>query len=108
MSAQTVKGSHVFQVKSWVDKRLGPGEFTRMTRHAGDNWTVVLPVAWYDVEVVNDVMKQASLRTGISVEEISTEVCRLNAERDLTTLYRFFLRVAQPQRVLEHTPKLWR
>ena len=42
------------------------------------------------------------------VEDISTEVCRLNAERDLTSIYRLFLRAAQPKIVLGQTPKLWR
>jgi hypothetical protein len=108
MSERTVKGSHVLQLKEWLDRHLGPELFPQLTKHAGEHWSVILPVAWYEVEVVNEVMQDASRRSGISVEEISTEVCQLNAERDLTSIYRIFLRVAQPQRVLEHTPKFWR
>jgi hypothetical protein len=108
MAPRTVKGSHVLQVKAWIDRHLGTDLFGELTKHAGEHWAVILPVAWYEVDVVNEVMHQASQRSGISVEEISTEVCQLNAERDLTSIYRIFLRVAQPQRVLDQTPKLWR
>ncbi len=108
MSSGTVKGSHVIILKEWVDEKLGSDSFAALTKHAGDRWTVILPMAWYDIELVNEVFAEASARTGIPVEEISTQVCRLNAERDLTSIYRLFLRVAQPKLVLDHTPKLWR
>jgi hypothetical protein len=69
---------------------------------------VVLPVAWYDVDPLIDVFAEASRLTRKPVEEIATEIARLNAERDLTSIYRLFLRIAQPQRVLSYTPRLWR
>ncbi len=107
-SSKTVKGSHVVQVKAWTDRHIGPEFFGELTKHAGERWAVILPMAWYEFEVVNHVLEQASRRSGISVEEISTEVCQLNAERDLTSIYRLFLRAAQPKIVLNQTPKLWR
>ena len=69
---------------------------------------MVLPVARYDVDVLLRVLDTASKRTGVSVENITTEVAGLNASRDLRGLYRTFLRVAQPVRVLSQTPRLWR
>lgn len=102
---EKVKGSHLVLVSEWVDRHLGDGAFTRMT---GDRWGVVLPVAWYEVDALLDVYAEASRRTGKPIEEIAGEIARLNAERDLTSIYRLFLRIAQPQRVLSHTPRLWR
>jgi hypothetical protein len=102
---EKVKGSHLVLVSEWVDRNLGDGAFTRMT---GDRWGVVLPVAWYAVDALLDVYAEASRRTKKPVEEIAAEIARLNAERDLTSIYRLFLRIAQPQRVLSHTPRLWR
>ncbi|HXX67996.1 MAG TPA: hypothetical protein VEK07_12470 [Polyangiaceae bacterium] len=105
---KTVKGSHIVQAQKWIDDRLGPGTFTEMTKEAGDNWRLIIPVAWYEVEVLNRALVQTSRRLGVSVAHMTAEIARLNAENDLTTLYRVFLRVAQPQRVLVHTPRLWR
>jgi hypothetical protein len=102
---EKVKGSHLVLVSEWVDRHLGDGAFTRMT---GDRWGVVLPVSWYDVDALLDVYEEASRRTDKPIEKIAAEIARTNAERDLTSIYRLFLRIAQPQRVLSHTPRLWR
>ena len=102
---EKVKGSHLVLVSEWVDRHLGDGAFTRMT---GDRWGVVLPVAWYEVDALLDVYAEASRRTQKPIDEIAADIARLNAERDLTSIYRLFLRIAQPQRVLSHTPRLWR
>ena len=41
------------------------------------------------------------------LEDITVEITRLNALEDLTSMYRFFLRIAAPQRVMGFTPRLW-
>jgi hypothetical protein len=105
---RTVKGSHIMQAQEWIDARLGPNTFKELTRVGGDRWGVVLPMAWYEVDLLNRVLGEASKRAGISVEDMTAEIARMNAEKDLTSIYRFFLRVAQPQRVLAYTPRLWR
>jgi len=105
--ARLVKGSHIAQAERWVDTRLGTGTFKALTKMAGENWRVILPMAWYEVDVLQAALEQVSARLQISVEDITTEVARSNAEADLTSIYRVFLRVAQPQRVLSMTPRLW-
>jgi uncharacterized protein (TIGR02265 family) len=106
--ARQVKGSHVRQAQEWVDTRLGANAFSELTKHAGPDWAVILPVGWYDVDVLNKALRAASLQLRVSVEDMVTEIARKNAERDLTSIYRAFLRVAQPHRVLSQTPRLWR
>lgn len=108
MEQRTIKGSHAIQVREWVDKRLGTGTFRELTRSGGDRWGIIVAGGWYEVDIVNQVLVEASRRTKVPTEEIATEIARLNALNDLATIYRLFLRVAQPQRVLNFTPKLWR
>lgn len=102
-----VKGSHITQAERWVDARLGKGTFKELTSSAGENWQIILPMAWYEVDVLEAALEQVSSKLRLSVEDITTEVARANAEADLTSIYRVFLRVAQPQRVLSLTPRLW-
>jgi len=104
---RTVKGSHIQQAEEWVDARLGVGTFKGLGASAGPEWGLVLPGGWYDVGVLCGALRAVSKRVGVSVTEISTQICKRNAEADLTSLYRVFLRIAQPRRVLTHTPKLW-
>jgi hypothetical protein len=78
------------------------------TAAGGSRWGMVLPGSWYDVNNLLTVLRSVEKKTGVSIEDATTEIARLNAEADLTSIYRFFMRVAQPQRVLGFTPKLWR
>jgi hypothetical protein len=80
------------------DARLGKGTFQELTRPAGENWRIILPMAWYEVDVLEAALEQVSGKLRVSAEDITTEVARANAEADLTSIYRVFLRVAQPQR----------
>jgi hypothetical protein len=102
---EKIKGSHIVRVSEWIDRNLGEGTFAQLT---GDRWGVIVPVGWYGFDDVLEILVEASRRAGRSVEEIAREVGKLNAEHDLTSIYRFFLRVAQPQRVLSYGPRLWR
>jgi hypothetical protein len=105
---RTVKGSHVVQAMEWIDNHLGEGTFKSWTKAAGPRWSAPLPSSWYDVSVIREAIHKASEALNIPMEDVATEISRLNAERDLTSTYRFFMRIAQPQRVLSFTPKLWR
>jgi hypothetical protein len=104
---RVVKGSHIVAAETWVDARLGKGTFKQLTEKAGQNWHIILPIAWYQIDVLHDALEDVSGRVGLSVEDITAEIARLNAESDLRSIYKVFLRVAQPQRVLSMTPRLW-
>jgi hypothetical protein len=107
MDERVVKGSHIIAAESWVDARLGRGTFRNLTEHAGDAWKIVLPVAWYDLDTLHTALETVARRLERSVEDVSAEIARLNAESDLRSLYKIFMRVAQPQLVLSQTPRLW-
>jgi hypothetical protein len=110
MSKHGVKGSHIIQAKVAVDDKLGAGTFSRFVRQAGGDgsWDHPAVSAWYDVFVLQRVFGITSHETGISVAKLATEIGRRNALSDLNTIYRMFLRVAQPVRMLHFGPQLWR
>jgi hypothetical protein len=104
---RVVKGSHVVVAEAWVDERLGRGTFKRLTENAGEHWQILLPMTWYDIDTLHDALEVAARRLDLSVEDITAEIARRNAEIDLRSIYKLFLRVAQPRRVLSLTPRLW-
>ena len=107
MEDQSVKGSHILQAARWVDQHLGEGTFAALTKSGGPRWGLVLPARWYEVDLLQNVLKQASAKIGMSVEDATTEIAARNAEQDLATIYKIFLRIAKPQTVLALTPRLW-
>jgi hypothetical protein len=107
MIERLVKGSHIVAAQSWVDERLGSGTFNKLVQHAGDKWKILLPMGWYEIEPLHDALERVATRMDLSVEEVAAEIARLNAESDLRSIYKIFMRFAQPQLVLSQTPRLW-
>jgi hypothetical protein len=108
MPEYKVKGSHVVMASKWVDERLGAGTFKRLVQDQGDPWNgLLLPVTWYDVDPLQQALTVAAQMLGRSLEDLTMEITGQNARRDLTTIYRIFMRIAAPQRVMSNTPKLW-
>jgi hypothetical protein len=108
MPEYKVKGSHVVMANKWVDERLGPGTFKDLVAAHGDPWNGLLfPVTWYDVDPLQQALVVVGQKLGRSVEDLTMEIARENARKDLTTIYRIFMRIAAPQRVMSNTPKLW-
>jgi len=102
------KGSHVVIAREWIDERLGSGTFQRLVDGKGaiDN-PILLPGTWYDVVPLVEALEVVGQQLNLTVRDMTREIARLNALRDLTTIYRVFLRVAAPVRVMSFTPRLW-
>lgn len=108
-----VKGTHIVQVRVWIDKHLGTGTFTSLTSTLPETQKAgwpgpILAGTWYDVEPLQAVLTATAMRTRKTVESISAEVAEMNARADLTTVYRTFLRLAGPPATLVATPMLWK
>ncbi len=102
------KGSHVVQSRAWINQRLGEGAFEALVEGNGPPWTANLLVAtWYDVGPLNQALKQVAKKLGRTVVDITREIARQNALNDLRTIYRIFLSMAAPVRVMGFTPQLW-
>ncbi|MCA9696442.1 MAG: hypothetical protein KC431_02870 [Myxococcales bacterium] len=104
----TVKGTHIMMGRTWVDERLGEGTFDSMAEEFEAGWVKLLPSSWYDVLPFNKIISRAASKLDISVVDAVTEIATLNAKKDLTTIYRAFMRAAGPKALLQATPVLWR
>lgn len=104
-----IKGSHVVMAAQWIDQRLGAGTFKRLVGATKDPdyQAVLMPVVWYNVDPLNQVLQSIAGELRSNVADMTMEIARLNALKDLTTMYRFFLRIAAPVRVMGFTPRLW-
>ena len=91
-----------------VDERLGEGSFLRLASSHGASWPVLLPSTWYDIFPLNDVLTEVAEQQNCPLIDLSTEICSRNAKKDLTSVYRAFLRVAGPHLVMNATAVLWR
>jgi hypothetical protein len=102
------KGSHVIQARDWIDAKLGPRTFQSLVEGKGaiDN-PILLPGTWYDVLPLVEALEVVGKEVNRSVQDLTMEIARQNALRDLTTIYRVFLRIAAPVRVMSYTPRLW-
>jgi hypothetical protein len=101
-----VKGSHLVQAQMWVDAQMGAGTFKRLTATGGSRWNVPLHGSWYEADILVEALNEVCAKLKKPIEEVSREIARRNAE-DLTSIYKFFLKLAQPQRLLTFTPRLW-
>jgi hypothetical protein len=107
------KGVHVIQAQKWVDRHLGSGACARLASEVvdpanRDAWRLILPSNKYQLEDLFRVLTAVSGQTNISVEHMTTEIASANAENDLKTIYRVFLRIAKPVRVLAFMPEIWK
>jgi hypothetical protein len=97
------------QGEAFIDAELGAGAFKRLWRELhGEPCAALLPNGQYQADPYVAVLEKAGKEMKQSCEEMTVEIARRNAREDLTSIYRVFLRIAAPQRVLEHIPRLWR
>ena len=73
----------------------------------GMSQELLLPGAWYEVTPLVEALTVAAGKLQLDLEEVTMAIARANALEDLTTIYRVFLRVAAPVRVMSFTPRLW-
>ncbi len=101
------KGTHVIQARLVVDEQLGEGTFRRLSQEAGGSFQELLPMMWYDLDVLLKVLSAAAPLMNKDLETLTTEVATRNARNDLTTVYRVFLRILRPGIVLGFMPRMW-
>lgn len=103
-----VKGTAYRESRRWVDEILGDGAFARELAAAGFAAPAVfLESSWYPALPMQRALGRAAAKRGISVEDAFAEVARRNALADLKTVYRIFMRIAAPVRVLSHGARMW-
>jgi hypothetical protein len=103
------KGTHVIQIRNWIDRKVGPGAFDRLLlERTGRVPEPVLVGGWYDTFQMIGTIEAAAALTDMKLEDVVTEIATQNARNDLKTVYRVFLRILAPVRVLSMLPRIWR
>jgi len=108
MTDRMVKGSHLIQAKELLDARLGSGTYERLMTEERGQVSPLLPGTWYEVAPLVRTLRRAGRDLHLDLESLTAEVARRNAFSDLPSIYRVFLRIAQPRRLLMFVPQLWR
>jgi hypothetical protein len=69
---------------------------------------VVLPVAWFPVDVYESLLGSAERVLGPSDGSVAVEIGAATASRDLPSTHRLFMQSATPAMALARIPQLWR
>lgn len=67
----------------------------------------VIPVGWYEMGLYDRVNRAVAETLGGSAEEVMEACGRFAADRDLRTIHRLFLRLANPAYVIERSAGFW-
>jgi hypothetical protein len=103
------KGTHVIKAKSVIDDRLGKGTFQRLADAAGGNasWAAPLAMNWYSAPLLCEVLTAAAVKMSSTLQQLTTDIAMLNAKDDLKTIYRFFMTMVGPIKVLGRSPQMY-
>jgi hypothetical protein len=105
MEEYKTKGTHLLAAQQWVDQRLGAGTFAELFQLTPGR--SLLPNVWYEVDPLVRALSTVAKRVDRPLEEIVMEIAARNARDDLRSVYRIFLRIAAPVRLMAWTPQLW-
>jgi hypothetical protein len=106
------KGVGFTNVRAFVQDRFGADGWAALLASFPDADRAVLegvvPVGWYDLALYARLIGAVDRRFGNGDLRLVRELGRFEAEKDLTTIHQFFLRLMNPSIVIEQTSKYWR
>jgi hypothetical protein len=107
-----LKGTIFASLKAFINKRFGSDKWQEFLNALppDERTKLELPVSigWYDLELVIKAMHVLDDVIGSGDGVLVFEFGRFDAEQDLTTVQRLFLRIANPAYVLEKAGQYWR
>jgi hypothetical protein len=109
--AQT-KGVGFINVRAFVTERFGAAAWNEVLRHLDDTdretLEAVVSVGWYDLALYARMIRIVDDKLGDGDLKLVHALGRFEAERDLTTIHQWFLRLIRPSIAIEQTGKYWR
>lgn len=110
--AAKTKGVGFTNVKSFTVERFGaPGWASvlgELRQEERDELLSVIPVGWYPLELYARLIRALDRVHGRGDLALLTELGRFEAERNLTTIHRVFLRFTNPAFIVEKTSEYWK
>jgi hypothetical protein len=106
------KGVGFVNVRAFATERFGGSGWEqtieRLTLADRDVLAAVLPVGWYPLALYARLVRALDEAHGTGDLALVVQLGRFEAERDLTTIHRIFLRMANPAWAIEKTDEYWR
>jgi predicted hydrocarbon binding protein len=106
------KGIGFTNVKSFTVGRFGEPGWTAVLEKLGpkdrDELQAVIPVGWYSLELYARLIRAVDQVHGRGDLGMMKELGRYEAEHDLTTIQRAFLRLFNPAFAVEKTGEYWK
>lgn len=109
--AGLIPGVKIFNRRDFVRERFGAAAWeavlTRLSEADRQQLASANPGAWYDVHLV-ERMHQALADELRADDPLLIELGRFDADRELSTVYRWFLRLIRPTFAIRHMNLYWR
>jgi hypothetical protein len=106
------KGTGFLNVREFVHGRFGPEAWATVLAQLAppekSALEAVVPVGWYDLGLYVRLIRAVDDRLGVGDLRLVHALGRFEAERDLTTIQRVFLRLVRPSFAIEQMNKYWR
>lgn len=113
MSEAKTKGVGFANCRAFVVERFGEEGWNAVIELLGkserEELRAIIPMGWYSLDLYVSLIRALDTVHGEGRNmALLFELGRFEAERDLTTIHRVFLRFANPAYVIEKTGELWR
>jgi hypothetical protein len=106
------KGIGFVNVKAFTEERFGPTGWDAALQQlvSSDRRELegIVSVGWYSLSLYARLIRAVDRVHGYGDLSLVVQLGRFEAERDLTTVQRLFLRLANPAFILEKTGEYWR
>jgi hypothetical protein len=106
------KGTNLLHMRSFVEKSFGPEGWERVLAALSPEdravASSVLASGWYDLGTQHRLLRCIDAVHGSGDLSLAPEVGRYEADQDLSTVHRLFIRFTSPAYVLEKSGEYWR
>jgi hypothetical protein len=112
VTAPLTKGVGFHNVRSFVVMRFGEQAYENVlhTMDVEDQSALdaIVPVGWYELALYARLIHALNRQHGRPDLSLLDELGRYEAQQDLTTIHRLFMKVANPGLILAKSMELWR
>jgi hypothetical protein len=106
------KGTNMLHMRSFVERTYGPSEWRRVLDALTPSDRAVVSqltaIGWYDLGTQHRLLRTIDATLGKGDLALVPVVGRYEADQDLSTVHRLFVRFTSPAYVLEKSGEYWR
>jgi hypothetical protein len=106
------KGTNLLHMRSYVERMHGPAAWQKVLASlSGEDHAIVSalsPSGWYELGTQHRLLRAVDQVVGKGDLALVPEIGRYEADQDLSTIHRLFVRFTSPAYVLEKAGEYWR